>query len=133
MKIFYIRENTYCRAGIGFSFKKFDAALDMKLHMRKNSFAEFYSKKIFHALFQNAFDLKQEYKDYYAEEYESFERYLYQKKLWDMEDIHKLNLTEGETVLELSPTQYSYSISNLLDYEESGVDIINEILEGLSL
>ena len=83
MKIFYIRGQAYCKACNGFSYEKLNLALDVKLSMRQNSFAERYSKKIFQILFQNAIDLKQQYEKYYAEEYESFEKFLYQKELWD--------------------------------------------------
>ena len=133
MKIFNIRGKTYCKAKIEFSFHALEAVLDETLHMRKESFAERYSMKIFRALFQNAFDLRQEYQDYYAEEYESFERFLYQKKLWNPEDIRQLDLTPDQTVLKLSPIQCSYNIDNLLEYGESGIDIINRTLEDISL
>lgn len=133
MKIFNIRGKLFCKAKIGFSFCALEAVLDETLHMRKESFAERYSMMIFRALFQNAFDLRQEYQDYYAEEYESFERFLYQNKHWNPKDIRQLDLTPDQTVLELSPIQYSYNIDNLLTYGESGINIINQELEDISL
>ncbi|MHC1695654.1 MAG: hypothetical protein AB9835_10385 [Eubacteriales bacterium] len=133
MKIFSIRNKKYCKTKIGFSFYTLETVLDETLHMKKESFAHHYSMKIFRALFQNALDLRQEYQDYYVEEYESFERFLYQKKLWNPNDIRQLNLNQDQTVLELSPIKYSYNIDNLLDYGESGIDIINKTLEDISL
>lgn len=132
MKIIYIRERTYCTAENGFSYDVFNTKLEATLHMRKDSFAERYSQKIFHTLFQSAVDLRQEYLDYYAEEYETFEYFLYQKKLLEKEDIQELALAENQTVLELTPTRYSYNISILLEYEESGIAILNRMLEDIS-
>lgn len=133
MQIFYIRGHAFCKAKTGFSYRNFDAILESKLHMRKGSFAEEYCKKIFHTFFRHSVDLRTEYERYYAEEYDDFEQFLYKKKLWNIKDIRSLQLKENETILELFPAQFSYNVDELLNYEESGLELINQMLEVIVL
>lgn len=133
MNIFYIQERAFCKAKVGFSYSRFDAVLEPHLHMRKGSFAAGYCKKIFYMLFRHSVDLRLEYEKYYAEEYDNFEQFLYKKKLWSWKDIHALQLTEKETVLELAPTQFNYNVNDLLEYDESGLEMINQMLEAVPL
>ncbi len=97
--------------------------------MREGSFAAQYTKKILGDLFKYARDLRQEYQDYYAQEYDSFEAFLFHKELWRHAWIDSLALHPDETVLELHIHQSSYNTDSLLDYDETGLAIINQMLE----
>ncbi len=129
MKILSLNNRYYCKVRNGFSLKTLEAYLNRNLEMREGSFAAQYTKKIFRDLFKYARDLRQEYQDYYAQEYDSFEAFLYHKELWRHTCIDSLALCPEETVLELHPHQSNYNIDSLLDYDETGLAIINQMLE----
>lgn len=102
-------------------------------HLRKNSFAEFYTKRILRAFFQYARDLKKEYMKYYQEEYEIFADYLYIKELLDWGNIHNLELSEHQTLLKLNLNLMSYNADNLIEYGENGLDNLNQALKEISI
>ena len=129
MKILSLDGRYYCKVRSGFSLKTFEAYLSKNLEMREGSFAAQYTKKIFRDLFKYARDLRQEYHNYYAQEYDSFEIFLYRKELWRHACIDSLTLCPEETVLELQPHQNSYNTDSLLNYDENGLAIINQMLE----
>lgn len=133
MKILFLDGRYYCKVQNGFSQKTLEAYLSRNLKMREGSFAAQYTKKIFRDLFKYARDLKQEYQDYYAQEYDSFEAFLYHKELWRHTCIDSLALSPEETVLELQIHQSSYNTDSLLDYDENGLAIINQMLEEVSM
>lgn len=133
MKIFNLDGQYYCRTQCGFTLQKLEGLLDSHLKMRKGSFAEHYSKKIFRELFQYARDLKYEYQEYYREEYDDFTVFLYQKELWRHSAIDDLQLSSGETLLHLQNHVSSYNIESLLNYEDSSLDAINQVLKELPL
>lgn len=133
MKILFLDGRYYCKVQKGFSQKTLEAYLSRNLEMRERSFAAQYTKKIFRDLFKYARDLKQEYQDYYAQEYDSFEAFLYHKELWRHTCIDSLVLSPEETVLELQIHQSSYNTDSLLDYDENGLAIINQMLEEVSM
>ncbi|RHS32455.1 hypothetical protein DWV52_08970 [Ruminococcaceae bacterium AF10-16] len=103
------------------------------MHMRSGSFAEQYCKGIFLAIFQDAVDLRQEYLSYYAEEYDDFDFFLYQKKLWERADIRSLNLAENEILIELYPDYRSYNLTELLTTDSGGIKMLNDTLEDIFL
>lgn len=129
MKILSVDGRYYCKVRNGFSLKILEAYLSRNLEMREESFAAQYTKKIFRDLFKYARDLRQEYQDYYAQEYDNFEIFLYRKELWRHTCIDSLALCPEETVLELQPHQSNYNTDSLLNYDENGLAIINQMLE----
>jgi hypothetical protein len=133
MKIFSIGTRYYCKTICGFALPQFEACLDEHLGMRKGSFAEQRTKQIFCDLFLYARDLRQEYTDYYAQEYDNFEQFLYQKELLNKPDIEELELTPDQTVLELRTDLCSYNVKTLMDYEESARKVINQVIEEIDL
>lgn len=133
MEIFKIGKRYFCKAMCGFALQKLENCLDERLEMRKGSFAEQHSKRIFCDLFFYARDLRQEYTDYYAQEYDNFEQFLYQKELWKRQDIDALELMSDQTVLELRTDLRNYNADTLMDYEESGMKMINHVLEEINL
>ena len=116
-----------------FSLRSVETALDAKMHMRSGSFAEQYCKGFFLAIFQDAVDLRQEYLSYYAEEYDDFDFFLYQKKLWERADIRSLNLAENEILIELYPDYRSYNLTELLTTDSGGIKMLNDTLEDIFL
>lgn len=133
MNIFSVRNRFYAKVNERFSLRAFETALDAKMHMRSGSFAEQYCKGIFLAIFQDAVDLRQEYLSYYAEEYDDFDFFLYQKKLWERADIRSLNLAENEILIELYPDYRSYNLTELLTTDSGGIKMLNDTLEDIFL
>lgn len=133
MNIFSVRNRFYAKVNGRFSLRAFKTALDAKMHMRSGSFAEQYCKGIFLAIFQDAVDLRQEYLSYYAEEYDDFDFFLYQKKLWERADIRSLNLAENEILIELYPDYRSYNLTELLTTDSGGIKMLNDTLEDIFL
>lgn len=113
--------------------QKLEEALVGHLSIRKGSFAEQYSLKIFRNLFQYARDLRQEYIEYYYEEYDNFSEFLYKKEFWDMSNIENAALSDENTVLKLQMHNSSYNMDNLLEYDESISSMIIKILEDIEL
>ncbi len=134
MKMFRLSGKYYCIADDGFVYEELEKKISDAFHMRKDSFAESYSKRIFKSFFQYARDLKKEYMVYYRQEYESFVDYLYKKELLDREHIEILNLSEHQTLLKLNTDLTSYNADNLVEYdEENGIEILNQALEEVGL
>lgn len=129
MKILSLDGQYYCKVRNGFNLEELEAYLFKNLEMREESFASQYTKKIFGDLFKYARDLRQEYQDYYAQEYDSFEAFLYHKELWRHTCIDSFALCPEETVLELHPHQSNYNTNSLFYYDETGLAIINQMLE----
>lgn len=134
MRIFKLTDQYYCEADNGFTYEELKKKITDILLLRKNSFAELYSKKILQDIFQYAIDLKKEYLTYYQQEYEDFTDYLYKKKLLNRKDIKLLNLSDHQTVLSLDIHLSSYNADSLLnDYEENGIDVLNKALKEIVL
>lgn len=134
MKIILFGEDTYyCVARKMFSLEGFERDLCRHLGMRKNSFAYCYSLKIFQDFFRYSKDLRQEYQDYYAQEYDDFETYLYQKELLERDEIALFELNQNQTLLKLRPSFSSYNVENIVRYDEEGIKILNQVLEDINL
>ena len=133
MEIIKVGGLLFCKVKCGFTMQQLEVCLDERLGMRKGSFAEQYSKRIFRDFFLYAKDLRKEYHDYYAQEYDNFEQFLYQKELWEWCDIRTLALITGQTVLELRPDLSNYNANTLTHYEEGSMEVINQVLEEISL
>lgn len=136
MELFSVNGEYVCKVHKGFDMPKLEEALRNQLSMRKDSFAEQYSLKIFRDLFRYARDLRQEYEEYYREEYDSFSEFLYKREFWEVPDIKKVALTESETVLKLRVSSSSYNLDTLLSYDEydnSFIEIVTQILEEIDL
>lgn len=133
MELFTVNGVYICKARKGITMQKFEEALKNQLAMRKGSFAEHYSLKIFRNLFQYAHDLRQEYEEYYCEEYDSFSEFLYKKELWEKSNIRDAALADGDTVLKLHIQSSSYNMETLLDYDDSVLSMIIRTLEGIDL
>lgn len=133
MELFTVNKKYVCKVRKGFTIQKLEEALGHRLAMRKGSFAERYSLKIFRNLFQYARDLRQEYEEYYGEEYDSFPEFLYQKEFWEARDIEDAALTGEDTILKLQMDDSSYNMDTLLDYDDSIISMVTQILEGIDL
>ena len=136
MKLFRVNGNYVCKVHKGFTLQKLEEALSNQLSVRKASFAERYSLKIFQELFQYAQDLRREYQEYYQEEYGSFSEYLYKREFWEATDIKEATLTESETLLKLRISSNSYNLDTLLSYDEydhSFIEMVTQILEEIDL
>ena len=77
MKIFIRKEDYYCKVYETYSLEKFRKELYKHLDMRKKSFADQYTKKIVMDFFRYAKDLKKEYLNFYAQEYDNFQNFLF--------------------------------------------------------
>lgn len=134
MRMLKLSGKNYCIADDGFVYEELEKGISDAFHLRKDSFAEFYSKRIFQSFFQYARDLKKEYMAYYRQEYDSFDDYLYKKELLDWKYIEILNLGERQTLLKLNTNLASYNADNLIDYdEENGIEILNQALKEIGL
>lgn len=133
MKIISFEEVYYCVVRKNFSLEDFEKEVSQHLGMRKNSFAYCYSLKIFRDFFRYAKDLRQEYQDYYAQEYDDFETYLYQKELLERDDIALFELNQDQTLLKLRPSFNSYNVESIIRYDEEGIKILNQVLEDINL
>ena len=133
MDLFSVNGEYVCKVHKGFNMQKLEEALRNQLSMRKGSFAEQYSLKIFQDLFQYARDLREEYQEYYWEEYGSFSEFLYKREFWNASDIKEAALTENETVLKLRISSNSYNLDTLLGYDEPFIEMIIQTLEGIDL
>lgn len=133
MKIISFEEVYYCVVRKNFLLEDFEKEVSRQLGMRKNSFAYCYSLKIFRDFFRYAKDLKQEYQDYYAQEYDDFETYLYQKELLERDDIALFELNQDQTLLKLRPSFNSYNVESIIRYDEEGIKILNQVLEDINL
>ena len=77
--------------------------------------------------------MRQEYQDYYAQEYGDFETYLYQKELLDRDEIALFELNQNQTLLKLRPSFSSYNVENIVRYDEEGIKILNQVLGDINL
>ncbi|MDU6636193.1 MAG: hypothetical protein E6481_14425, partial [Clostridium perfringens] len=64
--------------------------------MRKDSFGEYYVKRILNNILSGGINLTEFYEKYYKNEYSSFIQFLYNKELIDYEDIEKLSFKDNE-------------------------------------
>lgn len=133
MELFSVNGEYVCKVHKGFNMQKLEEALSNRLSMRKSSFSEQYSLKIFRDLFRYARDLRQEYEEYYREEYDSFSEFLYKREFWKASDIKEAALAENETVLKLRISSNSYNLNTLLEYDGSFIEMIIQTLEGIDL
>ena len=134
MKIISFGEEAYyCVVRKMFSLEGFERELCQRLSMRENSFAYCYSLKIFRDFFRYSKDLRQEYQDYYAQEYGDFETYLYQKELLDRDEIALFELNQNQTLLKLRPSFSSYNVENIVRYDEEGIKILDQVLGDINL
>jgi hypothetical protein len=133
MRIFNLSGGYYCKADDVFVYEELEKRIFEAIPLRKDSFAEFYTKRIFQAFFQYARDLKMEYLTYYGQEYENFTDYLFKKELLDWSYIEILDLSEGQTLLKLDLSLSSYNADSLIEYEENSIDIMNQTLKEIGL
>ena len=96
--------------------------------MRKDSFAEYYVKRILNNIISGGINLTEFYEKYYKNEYSSFKQFLYNKELIDYEDIEKLSCKDNEILWRLNPYSNSYNIQNLIEFNDEILIIINRLL-----
>ena len=133
MRMFKLAGKYYCVASDDFVYEDFAKRISDGLCLRKSSFAEFYSKRIFQNFFQYSNNLKKEYAMYYQEEYGDFADFLYKKELLSRADIKVLDLDEGQTLLKLNINLFNYNADPLVQYGDNGVNILNHVLEEIGL
>jgi len=133
MKIIKIGEEFYCIAPKNIDFNTFLEKFLKLAMVRKNSFAEMYFKKIYNCVFNGYVDMKKMYTKYYIDEYESFEKYLYNKELLNNNDIKKINkyCKKGNSIYKLNIDSNSYNISGYFKYDENLIKNFNFLIERL--
>ncbi len=131
MKIYKIKNKYYCVASNTYDYSAFIAAILIKIHAIENSFVFNYSKKIFTELFRYADDLLMNYTLYYKDEYSNFYSYLYQKEMIDKDELSLIYVDESHTILKLNPDLNSYNLTNLLDFDDKYINLLNEVLEAI--
>ena len=100
--------------------------------MRKDSFGEYYVKRILNNILSGGINLTEFYEKYYKNEYSSFIQFLYNKELIDYEDIEKLSFKDNEILWKLNPYSNSYNIQNLIEFNDEILIIINRLLVEVS-
>lgn len=130
MKIIKIGEEFYCIAPNNIDFNTFLEKFLKLAMVRKNSFAETYLKKIYNCVFNGYVDMKNMYTKYYIDEYESFEKYLYNKELLNNNEIKKINkyCEKGNSIYKLNIDSNSYNISGYFKYDENLIKNFNLLI-----
>lgn len=133
MKIIKIGEEFYCIAPNNIDFNTFLEKFLKLSRVRKKSFAEMYLKKIYNCVFTGYVDMKKMYTKYYIDEYESFEKYLYNKELLNNNEIEKIGkyCKEGYSVYKLNIDSNSYNIWGYFKYDENLIRNFNLLIERL--
>ena len=127
-KIIKLDKNYYLKAKRESQIDEVLRQVKEKTKMRKGSFADKYVAKIMTGILHEAVDLRVRYERYYAEEYRSFEDYLYNKELFDKDIIEELALQENETLFRLSFSNNDYSITSIIGYEDENFPVINQLI-----
>lgn len=131
MKIYKTKSNYYCVASDTYDHFAFIAAIRDKIHAIDNSFVYNYSLKIFTELFRYADDLLKNYTLYYKQEYSNFYNYLNQKEMLDDDELSLIYVDESHTILKLNPDLNNYNLTNLFDFDNRYIDLLNEVLEAI--
>lgn len=131
MRIIKVDEKYYCIMKQSCTIDLAKEAYMSKANLVKGSFAETYTETIFKNTFCNAINLKDEYNDFYIEEYGDFETFLYQKELFSKQEIMELDVDEDKTLLKIDMHLNSYNASHLFEYEIDFIDYFNQMLEGI--
>lgn len=127
-KIIKLDENYYLKIKRESQIDEVLRQVKEKTKMRKGSFADKYVAKIMTGILHGAVDLRVRYERYYAEEYRSFEDYLYNKELFDSDKIEELALQENETLFSLYLSNNDYSITSIIGYEDENLPVINQLI-----
>lgn len=133
MKIIKIGEKIYCIAPKDIDFEDYLEKFLKLSQVRKNSFAENYLKKIYRCVFTSYVDMKMIYIKYYIEEYESFEKYLYQKELLSNSAIKRISqyCKQNYSIYKLNLDSNSYNISGYFKYDENIIRNFNSLIARL--
>ncbi len=131
MKIYKIQSRYYCVASNDYNYLTFIDAIESKINAIENSFVFNYSKKIFTELFRYADDLLKNYSLYYKQEYYGFYNYLYQKEMLNGDELSLIYVDESHTILKLNPDLNNYNLTNLFDFDDRYIDLLNEVLEAV--
>lgn len=133
MKIIKISDEFYCIAKKDIDFNTLKEKFLKLSKVRKGSFAENYLKKIYNCVFTSYIDIKEIYRKYYIDEYESFEQYLYNKELLGKKEINQLKkyCKESYNIYKLNIDSNSYNISGYFKYDENLIKNFNLLIERL--
>lgn len=133
MKIIKISDEFYCIAKEDIDFDTLKEKFLKLSKVRKSSFAENYLKKIYNCVFTSYIDIKEIYRKYYIDEYESFEQYLYNKELLGKKEINQLKkyCKESYNIYKLNIDSNSYNISGYFKYDENLIKNFNLLIERL--
>lgn len=133
MRIVGVEDNYYLISPNGVEINRILENVCENTGMRKNSFADLQVRKIFSDLFRCAVDLKSCYRKYYIEEYDSFREFLYQKETMEYELIDSMNLQENDTLWRLRYEINSYSVRNIIGYDNENISMLNHFLEEIQI
>ena len=129
MKIYMVNEAYYLKSKNNITIANIINSIYNNCGMKKQSFAEKYTVKIFSDLLLNAINLRDNFTKYYKMEYGSFEEFLYQKEALEYEQIKEFQLNDDETIWKLQYSINSYTANNILGYDGENLEIINRALE----
>lgn len=129
MKLLKSGESYFCVVSREYSYSNLRKKFLIKCKVRDDSFAYSYMDKIFSGLFLNAINLKEEYVNYYKEEYEDFALFLYQKELLEIDEITSFHLDDQHVLLKLQTDLNGYNLRNLIQYDDDIIECINKMLE----
>ncbi|MDT2831150.1 hypothetical protein P7H62_06825 [Vagococcus carniphilus] len=104
-----------------------------KTETTSNSYGEQLSKQLVSPIFNCAYDLKKEYENFYLE-YESFEKFLYNKYLMDENEIYSiLSKSENHSYIYYGALKngMSYNLGGVLHTDEIYQKIISKLIGDL--
>lgn len=126
--IIRLDETYYLKAKSDITLEFIIKQIIKKCGMRKDSFAEYYVKRILNNILSGSINLTELYEKYYKNEYSSFKQFLYNKELIDYGYIEKLSCKDNEILWRLNPYSNSYNIQNLIEFNDEILIIINRLL-----
>ena len=60
-----------------------------------------------------------------------FYNYLYQKEMLDDDELSIIYVDESHIILKLNPDLNNYNLTNLFDFDDKYIDILNDVLEAI--
>ena len=130
MKIIKRDEEFYCISNKNVDFNKLLNKFLKLAQVEKNSFAELYLKKIYNCMFKGCINVVEKYKKYYECEYDTFEKYLYNKELFDCDEAIKIGkyFNKGYDIYQLKIANNSYNIFGYFKYDENFIKKLNSLI-----
>lgn len=133
MRIVWIEANGYLIAPRGIEIGQILQSVYANTGMREGSFADMEVRRVFTGFFRCAMNLTSCYEKYYSKEYDSFQEFLYQKEILEYPSIDTLRLQADEVIWKLRYEFNGHTVSELVEYSNENIQILNRFIEGISL